>query len=103
MRRNVPLEIDMTCSGLSLFSGVLWDPVGMTATNALMTADRLLQDAYQNVVEKAIELLEILATLEIRTESNELPWNEPANLRSKTGESLSPEHGPGSTLSNPGL
>ena len=60
---QVPLEIDMTCSGLSLFSGVLRDPVGMTATNALMTADRLVQDAYRNVVEKAIELLEILAAL----------------------------------------
>ena len=51
---QVPLEIDMTCSGLSLFSGVLRDPVGMTATNALMTADRLVQDAYRNVVEKAM-------------------------------------------------
>ena len=74
---NVPLEIDMTCSGLSLFSGVLRDPVGMLATNALMSADRLVQDAYRNVVEKAIELLEKLAALNIRTESNEVPWKEP--------------------------
>ena len=72
---HVPLEIDMTCSGLSLFSGILRDPVGMLATNALMSPDGLVQDAYRNVVETAMGLLEHSITLNIT--SNELPFKSP--------------------------